>query len=346
MERLAEMTIWLVPAAVALSGLALGLALRRVALPWLARFARRSAWRYDDVMVEAVRGPIVVWGTLLGLHIALRLLPIDAWDRALGRAALVLAILSVTWAAGRFTVGAIQAATAAALRGASLIANVSRLVVFALGILIVLQTLGISITPIITALGVGGLAVGLALQDTLANFFAGVRILASGRIRPGDYVQLDSGQEGFVHDITWAQTTIRQAPNSLIIMPNAKLAGAVTINYNLPDHEQIVVVTVGVGYASDLEQVERVALDVARQSLRECPEGVTTFEPAVRFTAFADSSITTQVILRVVHHAERGVLVHDFLKRLHARFKTEEIEIPFPQREVHLRGAPPAAPST
>ncbi len=344
MNRLAEMTVWLVPAAVALSGLALGLALRRVALPWLARFARRSAWRYDEVIIEAVRGPVVVWGALLGLHIALRLLPIDQWDRALGRAALALAVLSVTWAGAGFTVGVIRAATAAGgLKGVSLIANVSRVVVFTIGVLIVLQSLGISITPIITALGVGGLAVGLALQDTLANFFAGLRILAAGRVRPGDYIKLDSGEEGFVEDITWASTSLRELPNSLVIVPNAKLASALTTNYALPDPEQAVLVQVGVSYGSDLAKVERVTGEVAAGVLREVEGGVRTFEPFIRYHTFGDSSINFTVILRATHHTNRFLLIHEFIKRLHARFAAEGIQIPFPQREVHLGTPKPPA---
>ncbi len=342
MDRLAGMTIWLAPAAVALSGLGLGLALRRAALPGLARLARGSSWRYDDVLVEAVRGPVVVWGVLLGLHIALRLLPLDQWDRALGRAMLVLTILSVAWAAGRFTVGAIRAATAGALKGVSLIANVARLVVFALGILIALQSLGISITPIVTALGVGGLAVGLALQDTLANFFAGIRILAAGQVRVGDYVKLDSGEEGFVEDITWAQTVLRQLPNSLVIVPNSKLAGALTTNYTLPDPEQAVLVQVGVSYGSDLAKVERVTCEVAAGTLQDVEGGVRTFVPFIRYHTFGDSSINFTVIMRATHHTNRFPLIHEFVKRLHARYKAEGIEIPFPQRDVHLRGAPPA----
>ena len=343
--RLTAVTNYLVPAAVAVGGLALGLALRRLVLPRFARAAAKSAWKYDDVLVDAVRSPLVVAFALLGVHIAVKLLSLTAAvDRALGQAVLVLAILTVTWALARFTAGALRTgATAGALPGVSLIANVSRVVVFAVGILVILQTLGISITPIITALGVGGLAVALALQDTLANLFAGIRILASGKLRPGDFVRLETGQEGTIEDITWAQTTIRQLPNNLVIVPNSKLSQAITANFSLPDAAQAVVFPVGVSYDSDLAHVERVTVEVARACQREVAGAASDWEPFVRYNQFGDSSINFSVILRAQAHTERFLLVHEFVKRLHRRYAAEGIEIPFPIRTVYLKREPGGA---
>ncbi len=337
----AELATWIPAVVAALAGLGAGLGFRRFAVPLLARVASRSAWKYDDALVEAVRAPVVLWFTLLGLRLAVRLLPFEPQvDRTIGLIVLVVGILSVTWAVARFAALVVGTSTAGALPGVTLIANLVRVVVFSVGLLIVLQTLGIAITPIITALGVGGLAVGLALQDTLANFFAGMRILATRRVRPGDYVRLDSGQEGFIADITWAQTTIRELPNSLVIIPNAKLVGAIVTNYDLPDAEQAVLVQVGVAYGSDLPKVERVTVEVARSVLREVAGGVATFEPFIRYHTFGDSSIGFTVIMRSAHYTERFLLIHEFVKRLQARYAHEGIEIPFPQRTVHL--PPPA----
>jgi small-conductance mechanosensitive channel len=337
------MTRLLLPAAVAAGGLVAGVLFRRLVLPRALRAARRSAWKLDDVLVEAIEGPMVVWFGLLGLHIALRLLSLPGGtERALQQAVLLAAILSVSWAVARFTAGALKAgASEGVLPGVSLIANVARVVIFALGVLIILQALGISITPIITALGVGGLAVGLALQDTLTNFFAGLRILAAGKLRPGDFVKLETGEDGFIEDITWAETTIRQLPGNLVIVPNAKLAQAVTRNFSLPDQPQAVVLPVGVAYGSDLARVERVTVEVAREVQREVPGAVPDWEPFIRFGAFGDSSINLSVILRARAHSERFLMVHEFVKRLHERYNREGIEIPFPMRTVILRREEP-----
>jgi small-conductance mechanosensitive channel len=104
--------------------------------------------------------------------------------------------------------------------------NLTKIVVFAVGILTILETLGIPIIPLFTALGIGGLAVALGLQDTLSNLFAGIQVIAAKQIRPGDYVKLELGEEGYVTDITWRYTTIRSSPNNRIIVPNAKVSSA------------------------------------------------------------------------------------------------------------------------
>jgi len=334
----AHLTTYTLPGIAALGGLLVGLLFRRFVIPLLAKAAARSSWKYDDAMVEAIRAPVVLWFVLLGLRLAVRLLPLSAQvDRTIGLVVLATGIFSVTWAVARFAGLVVTTATSGALPGVSLIANIVRVLVLSVGLLIIMQTLGIAITPIITALGVGGLAVGLALQDTLANFFAGIRLLAARRVRPGDYVQLDSGQEGFIVDITWAQTTIRQLPNSLVIIPNAKLVGAIVTNFNLPDAEQAVLVQVGVAYWSDLVKVERVTVEVAKDVLQTVTGGVPTFEPFIRYHTFGDSSINFSVIMRSVHYTERFLVIHEFVKRLQVRYQQEGIDIPFPIRTVFMK---------
>jgi small-conductance mechanosensitive channel len=223
------------------------------------------------------------------------------------------------------------------LPAASLVENLVRGAVFVVGGLVILQTLGISVVPIVTALGVGGLAVALALQDTLANFFAGIHILASGKIRPGDFIQLESGERGVVEDVAWRHTTIRQLPNLLTVVPNAKLASAVVTNCSLPDPETAVLVDVGVSYGSDLSQVERVTIEVGREVMRDVEGGLPAFEPFIRYNEFGDSSVNFTAILRGKEFTSQFLIKHEFIKRLHARYASEGIEIPFPQQVVHLR---------
>ncbi|HEV2686771.1 MAG TPA: mechanosensitive ion channel family protein, partial [Actinomycetota bacterium] len=202
--------------------------------------------------------------------------------------------------------------------------------IYIVGFLILLQTFGISIAPILTALGVGGLAVALALQDTLANLFAGVHLLASHKIRIGDYVQLDSGQEGYVVDINWRNTSIRQLSGNMIIVPNAKMASAIVINFYRPENEMALLIPVAVDYASDLEQVEVVTKEVGIDVMRSVPGGVPDFEPLVRFNTFGEWSIGFTVILRAREVADQFLIKHEFMKRLLVRYEEEGIRIPFP----------------
>lgn len=341
LEFLHGLSDWTASLAALASGMLAGIVAQRLLLPRLSRVAARSSWKYDDALVAAIRGPLLLWFTLTGAWIAARVAPLPPLaGRRLDTALLVIGILSVAWALARFAANSVRTASGSGgyLPGVSLLANVAKALVFAIGLLVVLQMLGISITPLLTALGVGGLAVGLALQDTLANFFAGLRILASRKIRPGDFVRLESGQEGFVEDITWGQTTIRQPGNNLVLVPNTKLAQAITLNFSLPEPPQSVVVTVGVAYGSDLDRVERVTLETAREVMQElAPRVLESWNPVVRFHTFGDSAVMFNAVLRSPSYDDRWLVQHEFIKRLHARYGREGIEIPFPIRTVLMK---------
>jgi len=330
-----------VPLAVAGGIFVLGLVVRRLVVGHLYALARRTESDWDDMVLRVLRGPVVLWLAILSLAVAAEFTGLSGRAAALvQRTLVVLIVASITWVAARIAgelVGRAMAPAGGRLPAASLVENVVRGVVIVLGGLVILQTLGISIVPIVTALGVGGLAVALALQDTLANFFAGLHILATRKIRPGDFIRLDSGEEGHVEDVTWRHTTILQTSNVVTIVPNAKLAAAVTTNYSLPQSPTVLLVPCGVAYGSDLEHVERVALEVARDVMREAEGGVAAFEPLLRFTALGDSAVTFNLVVQVREQPFAGPVRHDLIKRLYARYATEGIEIPFPQRVVHLR---------
>ena len=132
-------------------------------------------------------------------------------------------------------------------------------------------------------MGIGGLAVALALQDTLSNLFSGLQIIASRQVRIGDYVKLNTGEEGYVTDITWRNTTIRAIPDNMIIVPNSKLASTILTNYHQPAKVMSVIVQIGVSYDSDLAKVEKITLEVAKEILREIEGGIPDFEPFIRY---------------------------------------------------------------
>ncbi|MBI4373890.1 MAG: mechanosensitive ion channel family protein [Deltaproteobacteria bacterium] len=208
---------------------------------------------------------------------------------------------------------------------------------YVLFLLIFLDTAGISITPIIASLGVGGIAVALAFQETLSNLFAGFYMLIDKPIRVGDFVKLESGDSGYVESIGWRCIRIRMLPNNLIIIPNTKLAGSVITNYHYPDKEMAFLVEVGVDYSSSLEKVEAATLEVASDVLKSVSGGVPDFTPMVRFHTFADSSINFTVVLRAREYTDQFLLKHEFIKRLHQRYRKEGIVIPFPVRTVYLQ---------
>ncbi len=250
----------------------------------------------------------------------------------------MLAIISVTFVLANMATRLIRAYTSTvdtALPVTSLTQHIGRVVIFTIGFLIVLNALGISITPILTTLGIGGLAVALALQDTLANLFAGFHIIVAKQVRVGDFIKLESGEEGYVTDITWRTTKIRMLPNNVVLVPNEKLAKAIVTNYYLPEKDMSVLIRVGVHYASDLAKVEAVTCDVAREVMREVAGGVPEFEPFIRYNTFNDSSVDCSVILRAKEFADQYLIKHEFIKRLHVRYAREGIVIPFPIRAIN-----------
>ena len=185
-----------------------------------------------------------------------------------------------------------------------------------------------------TALGVGGLAISLALKDTLSDFFAGLHILLSEKVRIGDFVELDSGEMGYVTNITWRNTSLKERTNNLITIPNSKLSNAITKNYDAIDSSYSVKITAGVAYDSDLDHVEKVSLEVAKEIIKDLDTAKKDYEPIVRFQQFGDSSIDFTVYMRAVKYGDHHSIKHEFIKRLHKRFNEEGIEIPFPIRTI------------
>jgi small-conductance mechanosensitive channel len=213
----------------------------------------------------------------------------------------------------------------------------TKIVVIVVGAMIVLDNLGISLTPLLTTLGISSLAVAIALQDTLGNFFAGLYIKADRPIEIGHYVKLQTGEEGYVERIGWRSTRVRMISNNMVVVPNSKLVQDNITNYYLPNKELAVLVEVGVAYDSDLEKVERVTREMAQEVLRAVPGTVAEFDPFIRYHTFSESSINFTVILRAREFTDSFLIKHEFIKRLHARYEKEGITLPFPTRTVYLK---------
>ncbi len=212
-----------------------------------------------------------------------------------------------------------------------------RLFVYSAGVFVISSILKYDIKAMLTALGVGGLAIALALQDTLSNLFAGMQILASKQLRPGDYIQLENSVEGYVVDINWRNTSLKTLLGNIIIVPNSKISQAITINYSALQKYLYFQISVGVHYNSDLDFVEKITLEVADEILKQYSNVPNDFKPRVRFYEFADSSVNFKVWLATDLYEKKALICHEFVKALHIRYKEENIEIPFPIRTVHIK---------
>jgi len=332
----------------------IGLGVRALVLRALHAWNRRTQSRPGLILMEALRSPTLIWAVILAAHIAIQTSDLPATLESIGtKTAAALWILSLTLMCMRLAGNMVRhfgGQVPGALPVTTLTENLAQLGVFILGAVILLKSaLGIEVTPILTALGVGGLAVALALQDTLSNLFGGFYVAVAGQIRRGDYIKLNTGEEGYVNDIGWRSTIVRSLGNNMIIIPNSKLSQAIVTNFHLPEKRMSASLQVGVGYDSDPDHVERVLLDVAAQATREVPGMLAEPAPSVSLDpGFGDSSLGFTLSFYVAEFANQFGVRAQLRKRILLRFRQEAIDLPFPTRTVLLsapEGAPPGNPA-
>jgi small-conductance mechanosensitive channel len=310
------------------------------------RITAKTKTNLDDLLIEALERPVFLAIVLIAIAIALEALPIiqgyqAIFRKAVGAAAVLLGVYTGIRVANAVIAwyGKEVADRTKSTIDDNLLPLIRRLVtgvILALGALFLLNQLGINITPLLAGLGIGGLAVALAFQNTMSNFFAGTNIATDGSLKVGDFIQLESGLQGTVTEIAWRSTRITTRTNNVVIIPNSKLAESIVTNYSIPSPEVGFVVNCGVAYGSDLEKVERVTIEVATKLQTEHHGAVSGAAPAFVYMKFGDSNIEFIVFMRAKGYGEQFSLTHDFIKALTKRYDEEGIEISWPVRKVHM----------
>ena len=309
----------------------LGQFLRVIVAAKLAKFAGRTEGEWDDVVIKEVKKRVTFWSLLVGAHLSLNHWALNYDTLELSRRVIsALGVASVTFALAEILTRLVvlhgrRAAPPVQVSG--LTTTLVRIVIVLLGALVIVRSFGHDITPYLTALGVGGLAVALALQDPLSNLFAGIFNSIAGQVRMGDFVRLDSGAEGHVVDFNWRSTRLKALAGNMIVVPNAKLAQAIVTNFTLPTSDLGFSVDFNVAHDSDLAQVERVALEVAEAVVRDVPGAVKDAAPAVRFIAFADTGVRVSVGARALSFTDQALVRSELIKRLQVRLREEGITI-------------------
>jgi len=332
----------LVPLGLALVTAIVLLIIRTVLFRLFHRWAVRSGSHLDDLIIRSIRIPSVFWCLAIGLYIGIDLSEYSGkYLFYLSRTIHLLLIFSITLAianlAGKLFTRYFQNSQMP-IPATGLVQGLLQGIFWAAGLIIILNFLGIPITPLITALGVGGLAMALALQDTLANFFAGIHIMMEKSVRVGDFVKLESGQEGVVEDISWRTTRLKTLSNNLVIIPNHKFSQSIVTNYSFPEKRMSLSIPISVSYQSEPEKVEAILTDAAKMAVGEIPGLLGHPEPLVRFSpGFGESSLDFTLICQVEEFVDQYLVQHELRKRIFRRLKEEGLEIPFPQRTVYIR---------
>jgi small-conductance mechanosensitive channel len=319
----------------------------------IAYYLRKAAVSLDESVARTLRS-LASWAlVLIGVYYGASSLPWATNNphvpillaRGLGVAWVLLALtgslrifnLLVTWQVRRMKERAGNARDIS--QQAILTRKVVNVLVWGIGLLYLMRTAGLDISPLLASGAIGGLAIALAAQDTLSNLFAGFYLTIDHPIRVGDFVRLESGQEGYVEEIGWRNTRVRLLPNNLVVIPNSKLSQTVITNYFLPEPNMSVYVPCGVSYDSDLDQVERVCVDLARKIQRTVPGADPEWEPVVRWKSFGDSAVNFITVLRAQQFETQFLIESEYIKALHKRFKQVGIEIPFPVRTIVMKSA-------
>jgi small-conductance mechanosensitive channel len=315
-------------------GILLGWILRKWLFPILIKIAGKTKPQSDNLILISFKKWIIVLIVALGGYIGINRIPFNTKYHAwIDKSFIIFYILCATIMLSEIVTGMIRfktSETGSAIPSSSIINKIARAIIYGIGLVLILQSVGISVAPILTAMGVGGLAVALALQDTLSNLFAGLQILAAGKINQNDFIRLDNGQEGFVLDISWRITTIKNAANQIIIVPNAKLSNMIATNMLLEKKIFTVGIDISIDRKNDLQKVEEITKDVVLQTLNEVKGGIMPEEPTVRFMRFGNNSIDLRVSLQVQEHAQQAEATHLFIMKIHERFMKEEIVLATP----------------
>jgi small-conductance mechanosensitive channel len=209
--------------------------------------------------------------------------------------------------------------------------------VFIAGTYGILVAWDINVTGLVASAGILGLALSFAAQDTLSNLFAGVAILADRPYQIGDYIIIDSGERGEVTHIGLRSTRLLTRDDVEVSIPNGVMGSAKIINEaGGPRTRYRIRINVGVAYGSDIDQVMQTLLDAANAHKKVLRNP----EARVRFRAFGDSSLDFDVLCWIVRPADRGLVSHDLHCDIYKRFIAENIQIPFPQRDLHIKEMP------
>ena len=306
----------------------------------LLRLAIRTSFEADERIVRIIHRPICLSVLLLGVMHATMITPLPPtpWNIVLPSIVKTL-ILMVWWVSLIREISAMNEDNMGwALKKLDkthfyMIKNISRIVILFTGILWGLVIWKVNLTPLFASAGIIGIAIALAAKDTLANFFGGIALFVDAAYKVGDYIILDSGERGEVVEVGIRSTKIQTRDDIMITIPNSIMSTSKIINQSAPEPRYRIRIDVGVGYDSDLRQVEKTLFNVAtsNQALAKKPE------PRVRVRRFGESAIHFQLLVWVQDPRHRGRQTHNLLKMIHSAFREQQINIPFPQRDVHLK---------
>ena len=319
----------------------------KVVYPVVLKFTNFTPTNLDVRLVQAFRRPLTLGILVAGLYFCL-VLPLELThtlrhfiDRAAGILGLILGIFTLTAAVSnlfQWYSEEVSPHTATTLddRLIPIMRRFAKALIYGLGSLLVLDLLNVNISPLIAGLGLGGLAVALALQPTLSNLFAGTYVMTEGVIAQGDYIELDSGVAGYVIDVGWRSTRLRTWTNNLVVIPNSRFAETIITNYQGPIPAVNIYLTCGVSYDSNLAMVEQVCKEEMNRLLDTDPRAVKDYGAYFAYESFDDSNVTFYLFIQARDRISSFEVQSELIRMVHERFREEGIVINYPMRTINF----------
>ncbi len=312
---------------------------------YFKKLAAKTKSRIDDEILAIIHKPIYYIILLIGLQISVSYLLISEgftqYSDLFSKTILIAAVILVSWVAakmsdilmnnlGRRLAG--KTKTTVDDEAIPFLSKIIKIAIYFMALMIILDQLGIEVTPLIASLGIAGFAIGFAAKDTLANLLAGFFILTDRPFVKGDRIQVGE-YLGEVVDIGLRTTKIETLDHTLVIVPNEKIISTEVINYARPDLQLKVKMPVGVAYGSDPDKVKDLVLDIVNASELVLDEP----SPNIFFTEFGESSLNFLLIVWVTNFKDKIRVMDEINTKLYRKFEEEEIDIPFPCRTVYLK---------
>ena len=330
-----------------LVGLVVAALFHKLLVPLILRIAHWTPTDLDNRIILSLKFPITLAILLLGAYLAFSL-PVDlsdgqqrAVDAVVGALGILLGVVAVASLVSNtfnwyIETGATRERFNLDQRLIPIFRRISSVLIYGLGALLVLSQLGVNISPLIAGLGLGGLAVALAIQPTLTNLFAGTYVMSEGVIAPGDYIEMENSVAGYVLDVGWRSTRIRTWTNNLVVVPNSRFAETIITNYQRPMEAVNVIVNCGISYDSDLYHVEQVCHEVMDDVRESSPHAVRDYGGWFGYDSFGDSNVNFWLFMQAKDRLASFGLQTALMQRLHQRFNEEGIVINYPVRTLQF----------
>lgn len=310
------------------------------------KIAKKTVTDVDDKVINSLKVPVFYTIVLTGIYMSLRIL---FFGDAIKNFTLPFfqTILIILWSV--FLVRFIKIflyyfarthkVKFITVQTLPLFLNTAFVVIWALSVYFMFSVWGVNMTAWIASAGVAGIAIGFAAKDTLANLISGVFILTDTPYKIGDWIVLDSGERGKVTDIGIRTTRMKNTDDMEVTVPNAVIGNATLTNESGGDtgKEYRVKIPFGVAYGSNIDEVERIVLDIADKNENALQKPA----PRVRFRMFGASSLDYELLVRVESSAKRGITTHELNREIYKTFATEGVEIPFAKQDLYIKELPP-----